>query len=272
MNNKGFAVSTILYGLSIMGFLIVLVLIGLMASNRSNTRSFVQQVEDELNRFSSKQTVITQYNNNPYYPQEFFTLDGTNAYWYKIELWSGNTYKSATFKITPNTLIFFYIGNGTAPTIACIDGDSRDNCAAGSDNLIMSTEITGDGINGKDQVEQDAVDRSINPRIVYLHGTNGAKNTYQYTTNNQYKARISLASMDEDGGYLDDPSNDIAGVFYLGSNNHLYSCNGGSASYNNAFTGDQDQQWTIINNQATNVKHKNCTVTYTGQEHHNALF
>ena len=48
MNNKGFAVSTILYGLSIMGFLIVLVLIGLMASSRSNTRDFVQQVEDEF--------------------------------------------------------------------------------------------------------------------------------------------------------------------------------------------------------------------------------
>ena len=68
MNNKGFAVSTILYGLSIMGFLIVLVLIGIMASNRSNTKDFVMQVEDELNRFSSKQTEIVS-NGNTNYPQ-----------------------------------------------------------------------------------------------------------------------------------------------------------------------------------------------------------
>ena len=266
MNNKGFAVSTILYGLSIMGFLIVLVLIGLMASNRSNTKDFVMQVEDELNRFSSKQTEIA-FNGNTNYPQEYFTMDGTNDYWYKIELWNGKTYKSSTFKISPNTLIFFYIGNGgDIPTIACLDGEARENCKAEKNNLIMSTE--GEESTGIISQKSDAGDSEI--RAIYV---NQKQNNYGF--DNAYpnqKVRVSLSSMDEAGGFLKHPNDNVAGVFYLGSDQSIYTCNNGSTVSTGKFTGDQNQQWTIINGTATNVKYKSCTVPYSGQEHHNALF
>ena len=265
MNNKGFAVSTILYGLSIMGFLIVLVLIGLMASNRSNTKDFVMQVEDELNRFSSKQTEIN-FNNNTNYPHEYFTLDGTNDYWYKIELWNGTTYRSATFKISPNTLIYFYIGDrADIPTIACIDGESRDNCTKDGGNLILST--TGESSGGVIKQDSDAGDSEI--REVYV---NQKQNEYGF--DNAYpnqKVRVSLSSMDEAGGFLKHPNDNVAGVFYLGSDQNIYTCNGSTVS-TGKFTGDQNQQWTIINGTATNVKYNSCTTSYSGQEHHNALF
>lgn len=285
MNNKGFAVSTILYGLSIMGFLIVLVLIGLMASNRSNTKDFVMEVEDELNRFSSKQTVIIPHDNNPNYPQEYFTLDG-DAYWYKIELWNGASYRSATFKISPNTIIYFYIGNGSdIPTIACVDGDARENCNPDPDDghndyLIMST-ATGNGIdvNGinssKGQVSQgsDAASGSdTGARNVYL---TTVKNPYQYNNaNDGSKVRISLASMDDEGSYQEHPSSSIASVFYLGGDNSVYTCNGDSPSSltTSRFTGDQNQQFTVVGGKATNVKYKGCYTTSIPGTYHNALF
>jgi len=267
MNNKGFAVSTILYGLSIMGFLIVLVLIGLMASNRSNTKDFVMQVEDELNRFSSKQTEIA-FNGNTNYPQEYFTMDGTNAYWYKIELWNGNTYKSSTFKISANTLIFFYIGNGgDIPTIACLDGEARENCKAENNNLIMSTGGAGStGIISQSSDAGDGDTRAVD--------TN-SKNNYSFIdTHYDRKVRVSLSSMDETGGFLESPNSNIAGVFYIrnGDGNKVYSCSGTSVNYNASFTGNQDQQWTIINGEATNVKYKDCKTGYSGQQTNNALF
>lgn len=265
MNNKGFAVSTILYGLSIMGFLIVLVLIGLMASNRSNTKDFVMQVEDELNRFSSKQTEIA-FNGNTNYPQEYFTMDGTNAYWYKIELWNGNTYKSSTFKISANTLIFFYIGNGgDIPTIACLDGEARENCKAENNNLIMSTGGAGStGIISQSSDAGDGDTRAVD--------TN-SKNNYSFIdTHYDRKVRVSLSSMDETGGFLESPNSNIAGVFYIRNGNKVYSCSGTSVNYNASFTGNQDQQWTIINGEATNVKYKDCKTGYSGQQTNNALF
>lgn len=265
MNNKGFAVSTILYGLSIMGFLIVLVLIGLMASNRSNTKDFVMQVEDELNRFSSKQTEIA-FNGNTNYPQEYFTMDGTNAYWYKIELWNGSTYKSSTFKISPNTLIFFYIGNGgDIPTIACLDGEARENCKAENNNLIMSTGGAGStGIISQSSDAGDGDTRAVD--------TN-SKNNYSFTdTHYDRKVRVSLSSMDETGGFLEYPNSNIAGVFYIRNGDKVYSCSGTSVNYNASFTGNQDQQWTIINGEATNVKYKDCKTGYSGQQTNNALF
>ena len=56
LNNKGFAISTILYSLLIMVFLIVALLMGIMSSNRQNTVSLVKTIEDELNRYSLTST------------------------------------------------------------------------------------------------------------------------------------------------------------------------------------------------------------------------
>ena len=265
MNNKGFAVSTILYGLSIMGFLIVLVLIGIMASNRSNTKDFVMQVEDELNRFSSKQTEIVS-NGNTNYPQEYFTLDGTNDYWYKIELWNGKTYKSSTFKISPNTLIFFYIGNGSdIPTIACLDGEARANCKADNNNLIMSTG----GVGSTGIISQSADAADGDTRAV---DTN-SKNNYSFTdARYDQKVRVSLSSMDEAGSYLEGPSGDVAGVFYIQTGNSFYKSDSSCHITATKFTGDQDQQWTVIGGTKINVKYKDCSSTSISGTPYNALF
>ena len=52
LNNKGFAISTVIYGLSIMGILLIAIVMATMAATRSNSRQWAKSIEDELNRFS----------------------------------------------------------------------------------------------------------------------------------------------------------------------------------------------------------------------------
>lgn len=52
LNNKGFAISTILYSLLVMGMLILLLLIGNFGFERRSTNDFVSEIEDDLNAFA----------------------------------------------------------------------------------------------------------------------------------------------------------------------------------------------------------------------------
>ncbi len=120
-NNKGFAVSTLLYGLSIMGFLIVILLMNIMSSNRVNTSNFVSQVEDELNRYSLTESSIRAGNASSDGSQEFIVPYGQEG-WYKIELWGASggangshqggkgSYTSGVIYLEENTHLYFYIG------------------------------------------------------------------------------------------------------------------------------------------------------------------
>lgn len=49
MNEKGFAVSTVLYGILIMATLIMTLLVSTMAFSRKSTVDFVGTLEEELN-------------------------------------------------------------------------------------------------------------------------------------------------------------------------------------------------------------------------------
>ncbi len=50
MNERGFAISTILYGILIMAMLIMTLLIGTMAFTRKSNVDLVGQIEEELNK------------------------------------------------------------------------------------------------------------------------------------------------------------------------------------------------------------------------------
>ena len=86
MNNKGFAISTLLYGLSILGLLLIVLLMSTVTSNRINTRELVKQIEEDLDRFSATQTTFTS-TNDAATAKEYIVASGRGG-WYKIELWS----------------------------------------------------------------------------------------------------------------------------------------------------------------------------------------
>lgn len=50
MNEKGFAISTILYGILIMATLVMTMLIGTMAFTRKSTIDLVSGIEEDLNK------------------------------------------------------------------------------------------------------------------------------------------------------------------------------------------------------------------------------
>ena len=84
MNNKGFAISSLLYGLLLVAFLVVAVLMSVMASNRKNTSTLINKIEEDLNRHSLTVTEF-EYTDDV---QEYIVPHG-KAGWYKIELWGG---------------------------------------------------------------------------------------------------------------------------------------------------------------------------------------
>lgn len=121
LNNKGFAISTLLYGLMLVAFMVVGLLISIMSTNRKNTSTLVRKIEEELNRYSETATEITSTDGS----QEFIVPYG-QAGWYKIELWgmpASNVdatneenkkkagYASGVIYLEENTHLYFYIGS-----------------------------------------------------------------------------------------------------------------------------------------------------------------
>ena len=119
MNNKGFAISTVIYGLSIMGILLMAIIMGTMASNRANTRELVKEIEDDLNRFSKTETGYgAQVNGDIPKAQEFTVPEGEGG-WYRIELWGAQgggsngglgAYTSGIIELKESDHLYFYVG------------------------------------------------------------------------------------------------------------------------------------------------------------------
>ena len=114
MNKNGFAISTLLYGISLMGVMIVILMMSIMSTNRKNTSTMVRDIEEELNRMSLTNTAIdTPGANKPYVvPEE-------EAGWYKIQLWGAEkskkgAYTSGIIYLEAGQKLYFTIGEKDA--------------------------------------------------------------------------------------------------------------------------------------------------------------
>lgn len=125
MNNRGFVISTVLYTLVIMVFLIVILLMSFMAASRRNTRNLTDTIEDELNRYSETKTDIAFKSDGSI---QTYIVPYGQAGWYKIELWGGaggsiynsdgsisskggaGAYTSGIFYLEENTYVHFVVG------------------------------------------------------------------------------------------------------------------------------------------------------------------
>ena len=117
-NNKGFAITTVLYGLSILSILLIGILMSIMSNIRSNSRDIVKSVENDLNRVSKAESVLSsvEQSGTPT-SQEYMIAEGQDGF-YKIELWGaqGGTnggygaYTSGIIYLKEGDKIYFYIG------------------------------------------------------------------------------------------------------------------------------------------------------------------
>lgn len=177
LNNKGFAISTILYSLLIMIFIIVALMMGIMASNRRNVKDLITTIEEELNRYSLTTTEFLPTTGSDQ-AQEYVVPYG-KAGWYKIELWGaagGNStvaggkgaYTSGMIYLAENTSLYFYVGGqGTGTTGGTNGGGNGNNAGAGGGGATDVRLIPG--------TWNDA--GSLSSRIMVAAGGGGANNS-----------------------------------------------------------------------------------------------
>lgn len=120
LNNKGFAITTLLYGLLSVAFLIMTMLMGIMSTNRQNTSVLVDKIEEELNRYGETETTFAFLGES----QEYIVPYG-KAGWYKIELWGAQTnkgtgsYTSGIIFLEENQSLYFYLGETCSTAEQC---------------------------------------------------------------------------------------------------------------------------------------------------------
>ena len=141
LNNKGFAITTVIYGLSIMAILLISILMATLAANRSNSKQLSQSIEDELNRFSKTATSFEVIGDST---QEYVVPEKGDG-WYRIELWGAQgggengglgAYTSGIIHLEEGMLLNFYIGRNNG---AGKGGESTDvRIVGGKYNNVIS--------------------------------------------------------------------------------------------------------------------------------------
>ena len=86
MNNKGFAITALIYGLAIMAFLLIVIIMSTLSSMRKNVKELSQEVESELLNLS-KISVEYADRGTANNPKEYIYNIYSSGY-YRIETWS----------------------------------------------------------------------------------------------------------------------------------------------------------------------------------------
>lgn len=146
LNNKGFAISTVIYGLSIMGILLVAILMATMASTRSNSRQLAKSIEEELNRFSKTETFFNQKmsGTKPISQEYIVPANG----WYKIELWGSSgangakgAYTTGIIELKEGQILYFYVGKNKSSKetdVRIVNGDYSDTYSASTRIMVAA--------------------------------------------------------------------------------------------------------------------------------------
>ncbi len=119
-NNKGFAVSTLIYGLSILGFILITIVMSTMSNTRINSKKMSKDIENELINYSNSTITYSASND----VQQFVTPEGESG-WYRVELWGAQggsnggrgAYTTGIIYLDEGDNLFFYVGKqGTSST------------------------------------------------------------------------------------------------------------------------------------------------------------
>ena len=134
MNNKGFAITTLIYGLSILGIMLIMLLMSTLSATRYNNRELSNTIETELNRFS-KTSIVFGYKSE----LQEFTVPPGEAGWYRIELWGaqGGTdggygaYTTGIIHLNDNDTLYFKVGKAGGDNTKTSSTDVRLETVAG---------------------------------------------------------------------------------------------------------------------------------------------
>ena len=265
MNNKGFAISTLLYGLSILGLLLIILLMSTVTSNRINTRELVKQIEEDLDRFSATQTTFKS-TDDAASAKEYIVASGRGG-WYKIELWSAQNhlskrgdYKTMTVKIPEYVTLYVYVGNNVTPeSMVCLTNAGRNECT--STTTIESTAVN--DWSTRDLVQSSSISETQDDEGNYAAEnikieTSSAQNKVllKNTNSGSGRVRITLVSQNDDLVSSSNPT-EYKGNYYIVTNAGtetepewvaLTANNKDTDNVTaNSFVGNKNQTWTISN-------------------------
>lgn len=143
MNNRGFAITTFIYGLSILGIILISIVMATMSNTRTNSKKISDSVKEDLINFSNS-SITYSYKNTE---QTFITPDSESG-WYRIELWGaqGNennggkgAYTTGLIYLTEGEQLYFYIGkNGDSETGG---GDTSVRVDSGDEEASLRSRI-----------------------------------------------------------------------------------------------------------------------------------
>lgn len=137
LNKKGFAISTLIYGLSILGLLLITMLMSTLSNTRSNSKEMSNAIEDDLNRYSRTSVAFSSSTK----AQEFVVPDGESG-WYRIELWGAQgsngeggkgAYTTGIIELQEGESLYFYVGKkgakgeGGEETSVRVESGNDDN-------------------------------------------------------------------------------------------------------------------------------------------------
>ena len=158
LNNKGFAISTVIYGLSVMSVLIMAVIMGTMANNRANTKELSKSIEEDLNNFSRTEISFSAKDQL----QEYQITKGQSG-WYKIELWGAQgggangglgAYTSGIIYLKEYEYLYFHIGkhpesgSGGETDVRVENGAYNDKVSYLSRIMVAGGGGSGEGADG----------------------------------------------------------------------------------------------------------------------------
>lgn len=153
LNNKGFAISTIVYGLAVMGMLLIAMIMATLSNNRTNSYQLSKSIEEELNRISKRTATFEARETSDGgtalpEAQEYRVPDGQSG-WYRIELWGaqggGNggygAYTSGITYLEEGSILFFYLGQHKSSSSSGRETDVRLTRGAYNDEESLATRI-----------------------------------------------------------------------------------------------------------------------------------
>ncbi|MBQ3298378.1 MAG: hypothetical protein IJG97_06280 [Bacilli bacterium] len=244
LNNKGFAITTLIYGLSIMGMMLMTLIMSVMAINRANNRQLSQQIEEDLNRYNRTSTTFRYIST-----EQSYRIPSDEGGWYRIELWGASgsgglgAYTSGIIELKADDYLYFNIGKSG------VHGGSTDvrivpKSKAGSDNSRIMVAAGG----GSESEANGGTLAGYNASMIPAGGI--VDSNYNLTTSSKTLVGYSSYAEDPPNLFTDTPSptpqNDGGGGYYSA----VTGRNGGKsyiAGYAGCIGYDQANGWSHRN-------------------------
>lgn len=95
LNNKGFAISTLLYGITLIGIMTIVLMLNIMSTSRNNSKDYTKKIKEELEDIAAPREILDSEN------PSYFVRNGDSSL-YKIDSFSSSGLISGIIKLNDN--------------------------------------------------------------------------------------------------------------------------------------------------------------------------